>query len=146
MSTTFEYGGMPVEARTANTYVPEQPKQITRYNGAISDRADQDYTVQTAPVLPEPGTADASEYLKAKGDCTTHQNSYFFAPIAKNGEDRERKEDKDDRERRAKRICEECSLVKFCLDHAINTKEPFGIWGGLNEKERRAHTKKSKTG
>ena len=49
----------------------------------------------------------------------------------------ERKDEKQDRERRAKAICTTCSVRRDCLDYALRIKEPHGIWGGLNELERR---------
>ena len=48
----------------------------------------------------------------------------------------ERKDEKIDRESRAKEICASCA-VKDCLDYALSIREPHGIWGGLNEVERK---------
>jgi WhiB family transcriptional regulator, redox-sensing transcriptional regulator len=45
--------------------------------------------------------------------------------------------DKARREGRAKAICSACSVRKDCLDYAVATHEPHGVWGGLNELERR---------
>jgi WhiB family redox-sensing transcriptional regulator len=50
----------------------------------------------------------------------------------------ERKDEKLDRERRAKAICGTCCVRKDCLEYALRIREPHGIWGGLNELERRA--------
>lgn len=50
----------------------------------------------------------------------------------------ERKEEKLGREMRAKDICTTCSVRRDCLDYAISIREPHGIWGGLNENERKA--------
>ena len=44
------------------------------------------------------------------------------------------------REAAAKRICAECPVQRECLDYALRVREPFGIWGGLNETERRSLT------
>jgi WhiB family redox-sensing transcriptional regulator len=49
----------------------------------------------------------------------------------------ERKDEKLERERRAKEICASCSVKRECLDYAISIRENHGIWGGLNEAERR---------
>jgi len=38
----------------------------------------------------------------------------------------------------ARRICDACPVRRQCLDHAIAANEQHGIWGGLNEVERRA--------
>lgn len=37
----------------------------------------------------------------------------------------------------AKAICRECPVTAQCLAYAMATKEPFGVWGGLTEEERR---------
>lgn len=42
------------------------------------------------------------------------------------------------REDEAKRICATCEVRTECLEYALATKEPYGIWGGLNELERKA--------
>ena len=44
------------------------------------------------------------------------------------------------RESAAKRICAACPVQRECLEYALRVREPFGIWGGLNETERRALT------
>ena len=41
------------------------------------------------------------------------------------------------REIRAKEICDQCHVRGDCLDYAIRIREPHGIWGGLNEVERK---------
>lgn len=38
----------------------------------------------------------------------------------------------------AKRICDGCPVRQQCLDYALDNEEPFGIWGGLSVRERRA--------
>ena len=49
----------------------------------------------------------------------------------------ERKDDKLQRENRAKEICADCVVRTDCLDYALSIREPHGIWGGLNEVERK---------
>lgn len=49
----------------------------------------------------------------------------------------ERKMDKIEREERAKAICAYCVVRSECLESALRNKEPIGVWGGLNEKERK---------
>lgn len=41
------------------------------------------------------------------------------------------------REERAKSICSSCSVREDCLSYAMRIREPHGIWGGLNEVERK---------
>jgi len=49
----------------------------------------------------------------------------------------ERKDERMARERSAKEICRTCPVVKSCLDYAVRIREANGIWGGLNEAERK---------
>jgi WhiB family transcriptional regulator, redox-sensing transcriptional regulator len=65
-------------------------------------------------------------------ECRGPQASAFYPPPSF-----ERKEVRVSRERRAKAICASCRVRTDCLDHALRTREPHGIWGGLNEIERR---------
>jgi WhiB family transcriptional regulator, redox-sensing transcriptional regulator len=50
----------------------------------------------------------------------------------------ESKDERDYREARAKKICASCPVAEQCLAHALANRETHGIWGGLNEVERRA--------
>jgi WhiB family transcriptional regulator, redox-sensing transcriptional regulator len=36
----------------------------------------------------------------------------------------------------AKAVCEECPVRDECREHAIETHEPFGVWGGLSADDR----------
>ena len=56
----------------------------------------------------------------------------FFPPSSP-----ERKDDKMARELSAKAICADCRVRKECLDYAVELREPHGIWGGMNEVERK---------
>ncbi len=64
--------------------------------------------------------------------CRGQDTGLFFAPNHP-----EEKEHKHVREARAKAICAGCPVRIECLEYAIRTQEPHGIWGGLNEVERR---------
>jgi WhiB family redox-sensing transcriptional regulator len=39
---------------------------------------------------------------------------------------------------KAKAICGVCPVRVPCTTHALQIREPFGIWGGLTEVERRS--------
>jgi WhiB family redox-sensing transcriptional regulator len=39
--------------------------------------------------------------------------------------------------RLAQSICSACPVQPECLDYAVSSIEPFGIWGGLTERQRR---------
>lgn len=44
-------------------------------------------------------------------------------------------------QKEARLICAECSVRLECLVDALERRENFGVWGGLNERERRAIVK-----
>lgn len=46
------------------------------------------------------------------------------------------------REDRAKTICYGCRVRQECLEYSLATREPYGIWGGLTEIERRSRLHK----
>jgi WhiB family redox-sensing transcriptional regulator len=56
------------------------------------------------------------------------------------------KQDRIEREASAKAICARCSVRSECLSYAIAAGERYGIWGGLNPQERRAHARSSASG
>lgn len=74
----------------------------------------------------------AEELWQKKAACKGPQSAMFFPPSTF-----ERKDEKEDREANAKRICAGCAVRKACLEYAIRIRESHGIWGGLNEVERR---------
>jgi WhiB family redox-sensing transcriptional regulator len=70
---------------------------------------------------------------QAKAACRGPQSAVFFPPTHP-----ERKDERAEREDRAKEICASCAVRKPCLEYALEIREPHGIWGGLNELERKA--------
>lgn len=34
-------------------------------------------------------------------------------------------------------VCEICTVVDDCLEHALETRERFGTWGGMTEEQRK---------
>jgi WhiB family redox-sensing transcriptional regulator len=38
----------------------------------------------------------------------------------------------------AKAVCAECPVRTACLEFALATNQPYGIWGGANASERRS--------
>ena len=65
-----------------------------------------------------------------EGACMGTDPDVFFSPEAERGLKRTRREDA------AKALCRTCVVIDECLRHALAAKEPFGVWGGLNEAER----------
>lgn len=45
--------------------------------------------------------------------------------------------DKRKRIAEAKKVCAGCSVREQCLTYALDIQEPYGVWGGLSEEERR---------
>jgi WhiB family redox-sensing transcriptional regulator len=69
---------------------------------------------------------------RAQAACKGENAIYFFAPSHF-----ERKPEKDYREGHARSLCRVCPVRQLCLDYALAVGETHGIWGGLNELERR---------
>src|SRR6266508_2675868 len=55
--------------------------------------------------------------------CRQHDPDLFFDPRGR-------------AERKAKAICERCPVRSECLMLALDSHAEFGVWGGLNTKER----------
>ena len=64
--------------------------------------------------------------------CRGNHSYLFFPPSTF-----ERKDDRQRREARAKAICGVCNVRVQCAEFALGIKEPFGIWGGMTENERK---------
>jgi WhiB family redox-sensing transcriptional regulator len=57
--------------------------------------------------------------------CRAYDPEIFFEPRARS-------------ERRAKAICSKCEVRTQCLAFALQSRSEFGVWGGLNVRERAA--------
>ncbi|MDV7086018.1 WhiB family transcriptional regulator [Rhodococcus opacus] len=68
--------------------------------------------------------------------CRGIESSVFFSPDGERGRARAR------RESRARRICQDCPALLRCRDHALAAGEPYGIWGGMTEADRRRYTRR----
>lgn len=66
------------------------------------------------------------------GACRGVDSAVFFHPERERGTARTR------REAAAKAICRACPVQEMCRSHALAVHEPYGVWGGLSEKEREA--------
>ena len=51
--------------------------------------------------------------------------------------DNERGDARENRMASAKKVCARCPVRQKCLQYAFDSGERYGIWGGLNEVERR---------
>ncbi len=79
--------------------------------------------------LPGPNGDQWDWQLRAR--CRGLDSSVFFAPEGERGHARWV------REERAKAICRDCPVLAQCRAHALAIAEPFGVWGGLSESERK---------
>lgn len=70
---------------------------------------------------------------RERAACLAYPAVVFFGV-----DDSETPAERRGREESAKRICLTCEVRQQCLEYALATKEPYGIWGGLTEIERRA--------
>lgn len=85
-----------------------------------------------------PGTR-RNEQLRANwredAGCKGPSAHYFFPPARP-----ERPTERARRERVAKSVCVSCAVRLECLETALASREQHGVWGGLNETERRQLT------
>ena len=65
--------------------------------------------------------------------CRDVDTDCFIPPLRE-----ETEAERQSRELAAKHVCAVCPVRRECLDYALRVREPIGIWGGLNEGERRA--------
>lgn len=47
---------------------------------------------------------------------------------------------------KAKAMCYQCQVRMECLDEAISNGERFGIWGGMDQEERRKEARRRRNG
>lgn len=64
------------------------------------------------------------------GACRGMDSANFFHPDGERGPARAR------REQRAKQVCAHCPVLELCRRHALASREPYGVWGGMSEAER----------
>jgi len=83
------------------------------------------------PPMAVPSMA-AEPVWRADARCRQESAEHFFSPGHL-----ERREEKHSRENAARALCGACPVRSQCLEYALVVQEPHGIWGGLNELERR---------
>lgn len=74
---------------------------------------------------------------RSLAQCREDNAVYFFPPSHF-----ERKAEKDRREGAARALCGVCTVRAECLNYALSVQEPHGIWGGMNELERRRYIRR----
>jgi WhiB family transcriptional regulator, redox-sensing transcriptional regulator len=69
---------------------------------------------------------------QAAAACRLIDSALFFGP------EREPLAARQRREQEAKAVCATCRVVERCRGHALTYREPYGVWGGLTERDRAA--------
>ena len=82
------------------------------------------YTVR----LPVPVTEEWDWQRHAA--CRDLNTARFFHPAAERGRAAARREDQ------AKRVCAACLVREQCLEYSLRAEEPYGVWGGVGERQR----------
>lgn len=86
--------------------------------------------------LPGP-VADLWEW-QYQGACRNLDTEQFFHPEGERGGTRRRRDDA------AKAICAQCPVITQCREYALAAQEPYGVWGGLTQEERRELVRQSR--
>ena len=80
--------------------------------------------------LPAPRIGDWDWQMRAA--CRGTDTAVFYHPDNERGPSRVR------REMKAKSVCASCPVAASCLQWALSTREPYGVWGGKSTEEREA--------
>ena len=83
--------------------------------------------MSTSPLVPHTDHWD----WQLEGLCRGSDSGLFYAP------DDERPTVRRQRETAAVAVCKACPVLEACRKQALETREPYGVWGGLTEVERR---------
>jgi WhiB family redox-sensing transcriptional regulator len=78
--------------------------------------------------IPESGQDAQASQWRFQARCADYDPDLFF-PVGSGGPAIRQA-------LRAKAICAQCPVRLECLDWAIDTGQPHGVWGGLDEHER----------
>lgn len=84
------------------------------------------------PEYPRPsGPLTALWDWQYEGACIDMDSSFFFHPDGERGRPRRQRDDE------AKAVCRRCPVLLRCREYALTAHEPYGVWGGMTEEERR---------
>ena len=85
--------------------------------------------------MPKPHAAEGRTFMthadpdwRSQSACLTADPELFF-PLSSVGPSL-------DQLAAAKKVCGRCPVRQQCLDFALATRQPHGVWGGMSEKER----------
>jgi len=82
------------------------------------------------PVRREVHAASHEWEWQLQGSCRGADAELFFHPWGERDPSRTR------REVAAKAVCAVCPVLRQCRAYALETREPYGVWGGLSEHDR----------
>ncbi|MBW1603564.1 WhiB family transcriptional regulator [Streptomyces sp. JJ66] len=82
------------------------------------------------PTPPSPATRPAGDW-RHHAVCRAVEDPELFFPLGNTGLALLQLEE-------AKTFCRSCPVQEMCLQWALETRQDFGVWGGLSEDERRA--------
>ena len=85
-----------------------------------------------------PGTNTDHWDWQMQAACRGEDSAVFFHPEGERGSTRRR------RAANAKAICATCPVLEQCRQHALAAQEPYGIWGGMTEEERREEIQRTR--
>lgn len=66
------------------------------------------------------------------GACQGESPDIFFHPEGERGPARR------NRDSAAQAVCHGCPVLQNCRQHALQVREPYGVWGAMTEEEREA--------
>lgn len=66
-----------------------------------------------------------------KAKCREVDPELFYLPYGL------RQNNKQKRINEAKAVCKQCPVISECLQFALSTEEPFGVWGGTSPEDRK---------
>lgn len=75
------------------------------------------------------GSATAEHDWRSEAVCATAEPELFFPDESGHRARRQAEA--------AKRLCGMCAVRARCLKESLDNREPYGVWGGLDEDERR---------
>ncbi len=77
-----------------------------------------------------PGQLTDTWDWQIRGACRGMDSTVFLHP------DYERGVARTTRDAAAKTLCSRCPVVLACRSHALQVREPYGVWGGLSAEDR----------
>ncbi|MEU9079934.1 WhiB family transcriptional regulator [Kitasatospora sp. NPDC004745] len=77
-----------------------------------------------------PAPVEHARTWSSRAACRADDGEVFLRPVNEPGPEAREREDA------AKEVCGGCRVRVECRRHALSTREPYGVWGGLTERER----------